>query len=101
MKLSYGHTTKRIAKFPQKVDELKLYLDKVALLESVSPEYKVDGNRDERSVHWDDMMCYYVDSEGDLNVISEDEDLEEAHAYMQAKSMKMLRVELKDKEIFE
>ena len=47
------------------------------------------------------MMCYYVDSEGDLNVISEDEDLDEAQAYMQAKNMKMLRVELKDRDTFE
>lgn len=37
---------------------------------------------------WTDLVCFYEDSEGDLNVISEDEDFNDAMAYLNYKKSK-------------
>ena len=37
---------------------------------------------------WENVICFYEDSEGDLNVISEDEDLLDAVAYLGYKQKK-------------
>ena len=48
----------------------------VSIMEGASPSKKVP------LFSWDEVTCFYEDSEGDLNVISEDEDLLDAMAYL-------------------
>lgn len=43
---------------------------------------------------------FYEDSEGDLNVISEEEDLSDAHTYALMKSPSLLKCSIVDKELF-
>jgi hypothetical protein len=38
---------------------------------------------------WSEVVCFYEDSEGDLNVISEDEDFSDAMAYLNYKKSKL------------
>ena len=49
-------------------------------------------------IDWTDVTCFYEDSEGDMNVISEDEDLVDALKYAQAKSMKALECSIVPKQ---
>lgn len=47
------------------------------------------------------MTLFYEDSEGDLNVISEEEDLNDAKKYATEKSQAYLKCNIVDKDLFE
>ena len=41
-------------------------------------------------LQWEEVSCYYLDSEGDKNFLSEEEDLADALKYKDDKKMKHL-----------
>jgi len=47
------------------------------------------------------VTLFYEDSEGDLNVISEEEDLKDAKKYATEKSQTYLKCNIVDKDLFE
>jgi hypothetical protein len=49
-------------------------------------------------INWTAVTCFYEDSEGDMNVISEDEDLVDAQRYYESKRLKRLELSILDKE---
>ena len=46
-------------------------------------------------------MCFYEDSEGDFNVLSEDEDLQDANTYMLQHNAKAIKLSIVSKQYFE
>ena len=46
---------------------------------------KIKNPRRQHLIDWSQVHCFYEDSEGDLNVISEDEDLVDARVYAEQK----------------
>lgn len=58
-----------------------------------------DGGNFGRQIDWYEMNLCYEDSDGDLNVISDDEDLSSAEMYAQMKSKRLLKCNLLDKSV--
>ena len=48
---------------------------------SLNYSKKIKNPRRQHLIDWSQVHCFYEDSEGDLNVISEDEDLSDARIY--------------------
>lgn len=55
------------------------------------------SSQQDASVDWQESVVCYEDSENDLNVISDDEDLETAKFYSQSKSNKYLKCSIIDR----
>jgi hypothetical protein len=51
-------------------------------------------------IDWTQIACFYEDSEGDMNVISEDEDLVDAFQYFKSKQLKTLELSIVDKSLY-
>ena len=48
------------------------------------------GQKEKNNIEWDKAILFFEDSEGDFNVISEDEDLDDAAKYITQRSKKAL-----------
>ena len=55
---------------------------------------KLDTNQ----IKWENLSCFYYDSEGDRNDLSDDEDLESAKEYAQSKNLRRLECGLTTKQ---
>ena len=51
-------------------------------------------------IDWTKVTCFYEDSEGDMNVISEDEDLNDAQKYFKSKRRKQLEISILEKTLY-
>ena len=58
-------------------------------------------NKRKQLIDWQNVTLFYEDSEGDLNVISEEEDLSDAKKYANEKSKAYLNCNIVDKTTFE
>lgn len=58
-------------------------------------------NKRKQLIDWQNVTLFYEDSEGDLNVISEEEDLNDAKKYAVEKSQPYLNCNIVDKATFE
>ena len=58
-------------------------------------------NKRKQLVDWRNVTLFYEDSEGDFNVISEEEDLLDAKKYVKEKSCKYLKCSIVDRDTFE
>ena len=56
---------------------------------------------DKNTIDFQNSVCFYEDSEGDFNVISEDEDLIDASTYVTQKSQKALTCTIVGKKFYE
>ena len=56
--------------------------------------------RRQQLIDWTQIACFYEDSEGDMNVISEDEDLVDAFQYFKSKQLKTLELSIIDKALY-
>jgi hypothetical protein len=56
-----------------------------------------DKAKRQPTINWTQVTCFYEDSEGDMNVISEDEDLNDAYKYYQTKRFKRLELSILDR----
>ena len=57
--------------------------------------------REKNTVDFQNSVCFYEDSEGDFNVISEDEDLSDATTYVTQHNQKALKCTIVPKTYFE
>ena len=57
------------------------------------------GKKKQR-IDWHDLVLFYEDSEGDLNVISEDQDVKTAECYSKQKNLSYLKCSLVNREKF-
>jgi hypothetical protein len=51
-------------------------------------------------IEWPTVTCFYEDSEGDMNVVSEDEDLKDAYKYLQSKRLDHLELSILDRNLY-
>lgn len=51
-------------------------------------------------IEWETVHMFYEDSEGDFNVISEEEDLSDAHTYALMKASALLNTSIVSKELY-
>jgi hypothetical protein len=58
------------------------------------------ANRRVQLIDWTQVTCFYEDSEGDMNVISEDEDITDAHMYYQSKELKSLKCAIVERSLY-
>ena len=59
-----------------------------------------DKKKRQQLINWTKVTCFYEDSEGDLNVISEDEDLNDAHKYSASKGLSQLELSILDRNYY-
>lgn len=59
------------------------------------------GKREKNIIDFNKCVCFYEDSENDLNVVSEDEDLKDAGIYVQQKQKKALKLNIVPQEFYE
>ena len=67
----------------------------------LSKQSKNQVNKRKQLIDWQNVTLFYEDSEGDLNVISEEEDLNDAKKYAVEKSQPYLKCNIVDKATFE
>ena len=67
----------------------------------LSKQSKNQVNKRKQLIDWQNVTLFYEDSEGDLNVISEEEDLNDAKKYALEKSQTYLNCNIVDKATFE
>ena len=79
MKLQYGRQQQKCPYFPEKMSEMQLFIEKKFFSEQSYPG-PAPGQHQQflSSLNWEGVECYYYDSEGDKNYISQDEDLKDA-----------------------
>lgn len=58
-----------------------------------------DGGNFGRPIDWYEMNLCFEDSDGDLNVISDDEDLKDAEMYAKMKAFRLLKCSIVDKSL--
>lgn len=59
------------------------------------------GDKERHKIEWDKEILFYEDSEGDFNVISEDEDIDDAHKYITQRSKKALECTIVKREMYD
>ena len=67
----------------------------------LSKQSKNQVNKRKQLIDWQNVTLFYEDSEGDLNVISEEEDLKDARKYAIEKSRAYLNCNIVEKATFE
>ncbi len=59
------------------------------------------GKREKNTIDFQENVCFFEDSEGDFNVISEDEDLQDASTYVLQHNQKCLKLSIVPKTFYE
>ena len=59
------------------------------------------GDKEKHKIEWDKEILFYEDSEGDFNVISEDEDIDDAIKYITQRSKKALECTIVKREMYD
>lgn len=93
MKLSLINKNRRIRQFPESIKDLKQVIERKLLKPNELRQAHSSGLK-----IWEGLEFYYVDSENDQNVISEEEDLRDAKKYKQLKNYDYLNCGVKLKE---
>ena len=59
------------------------------------------GKRERNTIDFSENVCFFEDSEGDFNVVSEDEDLQDASTYVLQHAQKCLKLSIVPKVFYE
>lgn len=59
------------------------------------------GKREKNTIDFSENVCFFEDSEGDFNVVSEDEDLQDASTYVLQHAQKCLKLSIVPKVFYE
>ena len=59
------------------------------------------GKREKNLIDFQENICFFEDSEGDFNVVSEDEDLQDAGTYVLQHNQKCLKLSIVPKTFYE
>lgn len=81
-------------------DESQLKMSELSANQSSLQSFLTSSKKRKALIDWHTTSLFYEDSEGDLNVISEEEDLADAHTYALMKAPNMLRCSIVDKVLF-
>ena len=113
MKVSFEGKVRKVTEWPVNLDELKKIVSRKfterSLIEEYTDESQISSimnqtskprNKRKQLIDWSKVNMFYEDSEGDLNVISEEEDLTDAHTYAKMKLPKPLKLSIIDLELF-
>lgn len=119
MKVSLEGKIRKVTNWPESMDELRKvvsrkFTERSLFEENDESQLKTSVNIDQQNsvvskskagqrrqlIDWSTTCLFYEDSEGDLNVISEEEDLADAHTYALMKMPSLLKCSLVDKEFF-
>ncbi len=82
--------------------EFASYIDKnISQRQEESKAGSRKGRREKNTIDFQESVCFFEDSEGDFNVISEDEDLEDASTYVLQHNQKCLKLSIVPKTLYE
>jgi hypothetical protein len=97
MKVTYGDQKKPLPSFPERIIEIKCFIESKFLDYNQYPQNmqsqfsnNVSQSQASTKLKWQDVACYNEDSEGEKNYLSQDEDLEDASKYKKDKRLKQL-----------
>ena len=96
IKVAYEGRIRGVNKFPQSMEELRKVISRKFTERSLIEEQE-DAQEESQFakygkrrhlIDWTDAVFFYEDSEGDLNVVSEEEDLKDCQVYAMQKAPK-------------
>ena len=98
MKVNYGVGNLTFSQFPPSIHELRESLEDSLAHKAFE---NLDQNQREMieslNLNWGDFRCYFYDSDGDRNDLSDDEDLAVAQLYSRKKKVELLECGLEEK----
>ena len=85
MKVSFGGKVRKVNTWPESLAEFRTKVARKFTERSlIDDSVNITANQVKKRtqlIDWDSVTLFYEDSEGDLNVISEEEDLADAQTY--------------------
>lgn len=80
MKVSFGGKVRKVNTWPDSIQDFRTKVARKFTERSLVDE-SAQNRRRAQLIDWGSVTLFYEDSEGDLNVISEEEDLADAQTY--------------------
>lgn len=111
MKVSFGGKVRKVSNWPESMDDLRKVVSRKfterSLLDDFDESQQLSISKPKKHqkrkqlIDWAQTTFFYEDSEGDFNVISEEEDLADAHTYSLMKAPQMLKCSVLDRDLFQ
>jgi hypothetical protein len=100
MKVTFNGKVKTVPQWPESMQDLRKVIGRKFTERSLIQETKTSKAKRTPLIDWYQVHLFYEDSEGDFNVISEEEDLSDAHTYSLMKAPNMLNTSIVSKELY-
>jgi hypothetical protein len=91
MKVSFGKSSQVCNPFPLRLSDLKQFIESTFEEEEEECSSLMDGRP---GIVWSEVEASFLDSEGDQNVLSDEEDLKVASRYRDVKKLSVLEISL-------
>lgn len=101
MKVSYDGKIKKVSEWPESMQELRKVVSRKFTERSLIDETSHKNQKRKHLIDWEQVHVFYEDSEGDLNVVSEEEDLSDAHTYALMKAPALLNLSIVSKDFYQ
>lgn len=105
LKVQFNSKIRKLSRWPESMDALRAQIQQKfaghSLFEQISEGgQELAASKHKQGIDWDNVYFVYEDSEGDLNVVDEDEDLSDAKLYADQKQ-KTLKCSIVPRDMYE